>query len=496
MANAPADTSSPAGDAAALPGCHLIGQARGVNVYDSPIEGLYVLDVELHRDERGWFKENWQRAAMVSAGLPDFGPVQNSMSFNPVVGTTRGIHAEPWDKLVSVACGRFFGAWADLRPGPGFGRVFCCQVGPDRAVFVPRGVGNSFQTIEPNTVYSYLVNDHWSPDATYSMVNLADPTLAIAWPIPLDQAIVSAKDKGHPALADVVPLAPRRTLVVGANGQLGRALHGLLGDGPRYEYVDIDTFDMAADDVATARHWPGYDTIVNAAAFTAVDRAETADGRQAAWRANVTGVRNLAAVAARYGIRLVHVSTDYVFDGTAGRPYRETDPVCPLGVYGQTKAAADAIVAAVPRHYIVRTSWVIGDGHNFVRTMAGLAAKGVDPTVVDDQHGRLTFTADLARGIVHLLDSDAPYGLYNLTSEGPIYSWADIAARVFELVGADPARVTPVTTAAYYGSADPAQPVSPRPASSALDLTKIEQAGFTPRDGDAALVDYLANQKG
>ena len=98
----------------------------------------------------------------------------------------------------------------------------------------------------------------------------------------------------------------------------------------------------------------------------------------------------------------MHISSDYVFDGTATRPYREDDAVAPLGVYGQTKAAGDQIVATLPRHYIVRTSWVIGDGRNFVRTMLSLAARGVDPSVVNDQFGRLTFTSELARAIRHL----------------------------------------------------------------------------------------------
>ncbi|MDR0946075.1 MAG: bifunctional dTDP-4-dehydrorhamnose 3,5-epimerase family protein/NAD(P)-dependent oxidoreductase, partial [Bifidobacteriaceae bacterium] len=339
----------------------------------------------------------------------------------------------------------------------------------------------------------YLVNDHWSPDATYSMLNQADPTVAIPWPIPLDQATVSEKDKKHPFLPDVTPLAPRKTLIVGCNGQLGRALHAQLGNSPFYEYVDIDTFDIAAPDgLEAARHWAGYQAIVNAAAYTAVDRAETPDGRRAAWQANVKGFANLAAVAAAHGLTLVHVSSDYVFDGTATRPYTESDPFCPISVYGQTKAAGDAIVGAVPRHYVVRTSWVIGDGKNFVRTMASLAARGIKPTVVDDQVGRLTFTRDLAAGIVHLLTSGAPYGTYNLTCEGPTQSWAQIAARVFELLGHSPDEVTPVTTAAYY--AGQAGPIAPRPASSALDLSKIERAGFTPTDGDAALRAHVARE--
>src|SRR6187455_555311 len=142
------------------------------------IPGLLIWDLPVHGDSRGWFKENWQREKMAAAGLADFGPVQNNISFNGARGTTRGIHAEPWDKWVSVATGRIFGAWVDLRDGPSFGAVFTTELDPSRAIFVPRGVGNGYQTMEPDTAYVYLVNDHWSPNATYTFLNLADETVA------------------------------------------------------------------------------------------------------------------------------------------------------------------------------------------------------------------------------------------------------------------------------------------------------------------------------
>ena len=456
---------------------------------ETPIPGLVVFDLPVHGDSRGWFKENWQREKMTEAGLPDFGPVQNNISFNDKVGTTRGIHAEPWDKFVSVATGRIFGAWVDLREGPTYGTVFTTELDPSKAIFVPRGVGNSYQTLEPDTAYTYLVNDHWSPTAEYSFLNLADETAAIDWPIPLDQVEISEKDLKHPRLADVTPIGPRKILITGANGQLGRALRAKLGDASHIEYATRDDLDLTSPDLATARRWRDYGTIINAAAYTAVDTAETPDGRRDAWAANVTAVTALARIATENGITLVHVSSDYVFDGTSTTPYTETDPLSPLGVYGQTKAAADAIVATVPRHYIIRTSWVIGDGQNFVRTMASLAQRGINPTVVSDQTGRLTFTTDLAAGIHHLLDTRAPHGTYNLTGTGEPASWDDIARAVYQLTGHDPARITDVTTEQYF--ANSAGPIAPRPANSILDLTKIEAAGFRPQDWRITLEKYL-----
>ena len=171
----------------------------------TPIPGFLRIDLTVHGDNRGWFKENWQREKMLALGLPDFGPVQNNISFNNEVGVTRGIHAEPWDKFVSVATGRVFGAWVDLREGSSFGSVYTCEIDPSVAVFVPRGVGNSYQTLEPNTAYTYLVNDHWSADARYTFLNLADETVNVPWPIALSEAILSDKDKAHPRLAEVTP---------------------------------------------------------------------------------------------------------------------------------------------------------------------------------------------------------------------------------------------------------------------------------------------------
>ncbi|WP_442575039.1 dTDP-4-dehydrorhamnose reductase [Microbacterium sp. F51-2R] len=455
----------------------------------TPIPGLVVFDLPVHGDSRGWFKENWQREKMTALGLPDFGPVQNNISFNDAVGTTRGIHAEPWDKWVSVATGRIFGAWVDLREGPSFGTVFTAELDPSRAIFVPRGVGNAYQTLEPDTAYVYLVNDHWSPDAEYSFLNLADETAGIQWPIRLADAEISEKDRVHPRLAEVSPIPPRKILVLGASGQLGLALRAELGDAAHIEYATRSQLDVTAPGLPSARRWRDYDAIVNAAAYTAVDVAETPEGRAQAWAANATGVANLARIASENNLTLVHVSSDYVFDGGLDRPYREDDPLAPLGVYGQTKAAGDVAAATAPRHYIVRTSWVIGEGKNFVRTMASLAERGVAPRVVDDQFGRLTFADDIARGIRHLLETAPPYGTYNLTGEGPAMSWADVAREVFSLAGQDPARVTGVSTEDYFATT--AGPVAPRPRNSVLETGKLAATGFTARDAREALAEYL-----
>lgn len=417
---------------------------KDLSVAETGIEGLKVVDLAVHGDSRGWFKENWQRAKMTALGIPDLRVVQNNISYNDSRGVTRGIHAEPWDKFISVARGSVFGAWVDLREGSEtYGKVFTCTLDPSKAIYVPRGVGNSFQALEDGTAYTYLVDAHWSLELkkTYTFVNLADPELAIEWPIPLDEATVSEADLNHPMLKDVVPMAPKRTLVTGCNGQLGHAVRRLAeerGVAKDFDFCDIDTFDMSDPDAYAQYDWSLYGTVINCGAYTAVDKAETPEGRATAWKANATGPALLARTCSDHGITLVHVSSDYVFDGTA-EVHDEDEPLSPLSVYGQTKAAGDIAVAGCPRHYIMRSSWVIGEGRNFVKTMKGLSDRVADPedgleqvTVVDDQLGRLTFTRDMAEAIFHVLGTHAPYGTYDCTGSGTVKSWADIARAVFE----------------------------------------------------------------
>lgn len=472
---------------------------KDLEIRETPIEGLLVAELPVHGDSRGWFKENWQRAKMCALGAPDLTWVQNNISFNAERGVTRGVHAEPWDKWISVATGRIFGAWVDLREGSAtYGATYCCEVDPSRAVFTPRGVGNSFQALEDGTAYTYLVNAHWSAELkkTYTFVNLADPVLGIEWPIPLEQATLSEADKRHPMLADVVPMAPKRTLVTGCNGQLGRAVRALAeerGVAKNFDFCDIDAFDMSDPEAYGKLDWSLYGTVINCGAYTAVDAAETPEGRRIAWAANATGPALLARTCAEHGITLAHVSSDYVFDGTR-ELHDEEEAMSPLSVYGQSKAAGDIAVAGCPRHYIMRSSWVIGDGKNFVKTMCALSDKVAAGdlervTVVDDQLGRLTFTRDMAAAIFHVLNTRAPYGTYDCTGSGAVKSWADIARACFEAKNGNGEKVIPVSTADYYASTE--GPVAPRPHFSALDLSKLEGVGFHMPDWEEGLTEYL-----
>ncbi|WP_343061568.1 bifunctional dTDP-4-dehydrorhamnose 3,5-epimerase family protein/NAD(P)-dependent oxidoreductase [Nocardioides luti] len=455
-----------------------------LSVEATTIPDLLVVRLPVHEDNRGWFKENWQREKMLVLGLPDFQPVQNNVSFNARRGATRGIHTEPWDKFVSVSSGRVFAAWVDMREGDTFGATFSIEIDPSVAVFVPRGVGNSYQALEDGTVYSYLVNEHWRAGESYPALHLADETVALAWPIPLDQADLSEKDLANPRLGDVTPMPRRRTLITGAGGQLGRALAEAF---PQAHAVTRAELDLTDTEALQAWPWHEYDVVLNAAAYTAVDLAESAEGRRDAWAANAVGPTVLARLAREHRVTLVHYSTDYVFDGTV-EEHAEDEPLSPLGSYGQSKAAGDLATTTAPRHYLLRTSWVVGDGKNFVRTMADLAARGISPSVVSDQLGRLTFTEELARATRHLLTSAAAYGTYHVSNGGDVTSWADVARVVFELSGRDPSDVTPITAAEYAVGKE----LAPRPTHSALDLTRLRATGYEPADARESLASYVA----
>jgi len=278
----------------------------------------------------------------------------------------------------------------------------------------------------------------------------------------------------------------KSTLIVGSKGQLGKAL---VQKYPRAQAVDIDELDISNSNAVHGFGWSNTNVIINAAAFTNVDRAETQEGRRIAWDINAVAVGHLATIARKHNILLIHISTDYVFDGDT-KVYTEEEHFSPLSVYGASKAAGDLLVATTPKYYILRTSWVIGEGGNFVRTMLDLAKKGISPSVVNDQVGRLTFTSELVRAIDHLVASNAEYGTYNVSNSGDSISWAEITRLIFSLGGFSDLSVSDTTTKEYYKDR---QDFASRPLHSTLSLEKIQSTGFTSTDWKKDLQKYLKN---
>lgn len=176
---------------------------------ETPIPGLLLFTINYPTDDRGWFQEKFQREKLVAQGLPEeFNIVQNNVSFNKDRGVIRGFHAEPWDKYISVVIGSVFVAYVDLRKGPTFGTVFTAILDNNSAVFLPKGVANSFQVLEENTYYVYSTNDHWRADNydKYCFVNLADTDINVKWPIALSESIMSERDKNHPLIKNITPM--------------------------------------------------------------------------------------------------------------------------------------------------------------------------------------------------------------------------------------------------------------------------------------------------
>jgi dTDP-4-dehydrorhamnose reductase len=252
-----------------------------------------------------------------------------------------------------------------------------------------------------------------------------------------------------------------RWLVTGAGGMLGRDLCLQLAGREVLALTrrDLDITDSTAVSRAIVQAHP--DVVVNCAAWTHVDAAEANEA--GAFDVNATGAANVARACATIGARLVHVSTDYVFDGTANSPYTEDSTVRPRSAYGRTKAAGEwAVRATLPEaSWVVRTAWLYGaHGHNFVRTMVELERVRDEIDVVNDQRGQPTWGVDVAQAILRLVDAHAPPGIYHATSAGEA-TWYTFARAIFAAVGADPDRIRPTTTDRFPRAA-------PRPAYSVL----------------------------
>lgn len=276
----------------------------------------------------------------------------------------------------------------------------------------------------------------------------------------------------------------KKVLITGCNGQLGRALNELLRDS-NVEIINTDVAELDICDLEQVRRLlteERPDTIINCAAHTAVDKCET--DAENAQKINGLGPKNLATAAKEIDAQMVQVSTDYVFSGDADTPYTEEDAPCPQSVYGSTKLEGEqAVTSILERYYIVRTAWLYGDGNNFVKTMLRLAKTKDEITVVNDQYGSPTSAMELARMILHIVDS-GEYGIYHGTCEG-IASWYEFACKIFALAGVD-INVVPVTTEEYPAS------VAKRPAYSVLENKKLNSQGsYRMKQWEDALKEYM-----
>jgi dTDP-4-dehydrorhamnose reductase len=279
-----------------------------------------------------------------------------------------------------------------------------------------------------------------------------------------------------------VELHPR-LVVTGGRGQLGRALGSRVPDAVLLDIDELDLTDAGAVVGMLCDLRP--ETIIHAGAYTAVDAAES--DPEGARTVNAGGTRAVAEAAAVLGARLVYISTDYVFDGTRREPYPEDDPTGPLSIYGATKLEGEQAAAEVEGHLIVRTSWVFGEGRNFVGAILAAARTRTELTVVDDQWGRPTYAVDLAGGILDLLEQGAS-GTFHLQGGGEPGTWADVAEAALAAAGSA-TRVVRVTTAEYDSGGKGR--TAPRPAYSVLDCSKAASLGVALRPWREAVEDYV-----
>ena len=285
-----------------------------------------------------------------------------------------------------------------------------------------------------------------------------------------------------------------KIIVTGCNGQLGRAINKELTAADGYELINTDVFQgegiipldiTDVDAVVKFVKESGANAIINCAAYTAVDKQES--DIDLSYKINAIGPRNLAIAATEAGAKLVHVSTDYVFEGNGTRPYTEFDKTGPVSVYGKTKLAGEEMVKQFAKDFfIIRTAWLYGDGKNFVKTMLALSEKYDEVSVVKDQLGTPTSTKELAKAIHYLVGTEN-YGVFHGTCEGDT-NWADFTEEIFRLAGKS-TRVNHVTTAEYTARNPQA---APRPAYSILENYMFKlTSDFMFADWHYAIEEYI-----
>lgn len=436
------------------------------------LDGVIVVHPDVHGDGRGWFMETFREDELRAQGITS--PfIQDNQSFSARKGTLRGIHYQNFpyaqSKLVRCLRGEILDVAVDLRPwSPGYKKWVGVVLSAEnkKQLYIPRGFGHGFVTLTDDVEIAYKCDDYYNK-ASEGSVRFDDGEIAVDWGV--TDPVLSDKDKNAPELRQAVCNFGARVLVTGANGQLGYEVVKLLkSKGVECVGADVADFDIT-DAAATEKYLDGYKptAVVHCAAYTAVDKAE--DDAITCERVNVTGTANIARYCARHNLRLVHISTEYVYGDNGRAPLRETDGTRPLNVYAKTKLAAEQEAQTVADHIILRTSGVFGKhGGNFIKTMLRLAETKTEISVVDDEVGAPMYAVDLARVIVPLIFHTAT-GIYNVNNEGEC-SWNELAKAVFARTGKQVA-VKGISTEAYGSKAE-------RQLNSRMDKTKLYSLGI------------------
>lgn len=422
-----------------------------MNIKKTKIEDILILEPRVFGDNRGWFTETYSKAKFEELGI-DIEFVQDNHSMSAQEGTLRGLHFQinpkAQTKLVRCTKGRILDVTVDLRKGSSTYKQWVgVELSEDnkKQLLIPKGFAHGFLTLSDDVEVQYKVDEYYAPECDRS-IRFDDPEIDVDWGI--EDPILSERDLKAPFLKDSDVDFNLKIMVTGVNGQLGHDVTMQLKEmnfdviAPRRDEFDLTNKKQVENYIIKERP----DVIIHCAAYTAVDKAE--DEKDLCYSVNVEGTRAVAEAAKEINAKVVYVSTDYVFDGLGQEPQLEEKETNPVNYYGYTKEQGEKTVTElINKHFVVRTSWVYGiNGYNFVKTMLKLAESRNEINVVDDQIGAPTYTKDLAKFIVKLVQTNS-YGTYHGVNEG-YCSWYEFAKSIFLKTGIE-MKVNPISTNDY-----------------------------------------------
>ena len=450
------------------------------------LKDCFILEPKRFGDERGYF-ESVTKEQLEELGFKGIYQVSNSKSGKGIV---RGLHfqKDPYCQAKVVRCHR--GAVIDVvvdirKDSPSYGKHVAVELTPEngRMLYVPRGFAHGFVSLTDDTLFEYYVDNKYMPRMEGGIL-WNDPELGIDWDgifkeYGITEPILSGKDQVRGTLSESdVEFFKRgkKYLITGYKGQLGYDIARELIERGETNILAIDKDEMDITDrnqVMKVVKDFNPDVIFHCAAWTAVDKAEEME--ELVYQVNVEGTKNLTDASIEVGAKFVYISTDYVFDGTKDGLYTESDIPSPKSIYGKTKFLGEEEARRNPNHFIGRISWVFGiNGKNFVKTMLELSEKYDELKVVDDQIGSPTYTVDLAKLLVEMVQTEK-YGTYHINNDG-YCSWAEFAKYIMECNGKD-TKIKFVSTEEYYEGKDMSK-IAYRPRNSKLDKSKLVKNGF------------------
>ncbi|MBO4246019.1 MAG: dTDP-4-dehydrorhamnose reductase [Bacilli bacterium] len=462
-----------------------------ITIVDTELKDSYELFIRKFNDNRGAFEEYYKD--LTYEGF-DFNKVRQLNRSYSQKGVFRGFHFQTEHnqaKIVEVVQGRVLDIIIDLRKdSESYGKYIVVELSPEKnnQLVVPHGYAHGFIALEDNTIFQYMCDDVYAPGHEGGII-YNDPDINIDWDAikkeyDIEKLIFSEKDMVHPTIKECPyefyiekPVDKKKYLITGYKGQLGYDVkRELLKRGVSEENIlaiDKDEMDITSEE-SVIKVVTGFnpDVIFHCAAWTNVDLAETKPIDCA--KVNIDGTRNITNASIMCDAKLVYISTDYVYDGKKDGVYVTTDKTNPLNMYGYTKLAGEREALNNPKCFIARTSWVFGingSGSNFIKKMIDLSKKYNELNVIDDQVGSPTYTPDLAKTIVDMVNTNK-YGIYHVTNSGYM-SWADLAALAFKVNNIDVV-VNKVSTEEFYKEKAHAE----RPLNSRMDKSKLVTSGF------------------